>query len=310
MGKKRDNKEEEKKKKKNGRMSCCEREGLKRGAWTPEEDKILVEFITQNGHGTWRNLPKLAGLHRCGKSCRLRWTNYLRPDIKRGPFSPDEENTIIQLHETFGNKWAAIASHLPGRTDNDVKNFWNSHLRKRFSDKITDQPSPSSKPSDAKLPTKCPLTRHMTQWESVRLEAESRLSVKPLPLYSPSATTSVQGDYFVSLWNSEIGQSFRNINESDRASNSHSPTSQTSSVTKVESSRKTGSGEMYGGKSENWKCKKEMDDVAVYSDMTSKPYDEVDDSSDEMLEMLLDFPVGENDMGFLHGNIGDVSTYV
>ncbi|KAL0403135.1 UNVERIFIED_CONTAM: Transcription factor [Sesamum radiatum] len=121
-----------KKKKKKGKRACCEKEGLRRGAWSAEEDKILVDFITQNGHTTWRNLPQLAGLLRCGKSCRLRWTNYLRPDIKRGPFSPDEENTIIHLHSTLGNKWAAIASNLPGRTDNDIKNFWNSHLRKRF----------------------------------------------------------------------------------------------------------------------------------------------------------------------------------
>ncbi|KAJ9180923.1 hypothetical protein P3X46_009108 [Hevea brasiliensis] len=78
--------------------------GLKKGPWTPEEDKKLVEFIQKHGHGSWRALPKLAGLNRCGKSCRLRWTNYLRPDIKRGKFSDEEEQIIINLHAVLGNK--------------------------------------------------------------------------------------------------------------------------------------------------------------------------------------------------------------
>nr|KYP52711.1 Transcription factor MYB39 [Cajanus cajan] len=106
--------------------------GLKKGPWSPEEDKILMDFIQKHGHGSWRALPKLAGLNRCGKSCRLRWTNYLRPDIKRGKFSDEEEKLIINLHAVLGNKWAAIASHLPGRTDNEIKNFWNTHLKKKL----------------------------------------------------------------------------------------------------------------------------------------------------------------------------------
>ncbi|KAE8717716.1 Transcription factor MYB39 [Hibiscus syriacus] len=106
--------------------------GLKKGPWTPEEDRVLIDYIQRHGHGSWRALPKLAGLNRCGKSCRLRWTNYLRPDIKRGRFSEEEEHTIINLHAAVGNKWSAIASHLPGRTDNEIKNFWNTHLKKKL----------------------------------------------------------------------------------------------------------------------------------------------------------------------------------
>ncbi|KAB2037172.1 hypothetical protein ES319_D03G055600v1 [Gossypium barbadense] len=117
-----------------GRPPPCIRDknGLKKGPWTPEEDRILVDYIQRHGHGSWRALPKLAGLNRCGKSCRLRWTNYLRPDIKRGRFSEEEEHTIINLHASLGNKWSAIATHLPGRTDNEIKNFWNTHLRKKL----------------------------------------------------------------------------------------------------------------------------------------------------------------------------------
>ncbi|WVZ92392.1 hypothetical protein U9M48_038463 [Paspalum notatum var. saurae] len=115
-----------------GRSPCCDESGLKKGPWTPEEDEKLLQYIQKNGHGSWRTLPRLAGLNRCGKSCRLRWTNYLRPDIKRGKFSQEEEQTILHLHSVLGNKWSAIATHLPGRTDNEIKNFWNTHLKKRL----------------------------------------------------------------------------------------------------------------------------------------------------------------------------------
>ncbi|KAJ4817466.1 MYB family protein [Rhynchospora pubera] len=115
-----------------GRAPSSDENGLKKGPWTSEEDQKLVEYIQKNGHGSWRALPKLAGLNRCGKSCRLRWTNYLRPDIKRGKFSPEEEQTILRLHSVLGNKWSTIATHLPGRTDNEIKNYWNTHMKKKL----------------------------------------------------------------------------------------------------------------------------------------------------------------------------------
>ncbi|GKE65525.1 transcription factor MYB58-like protein [Tanacetum coccineum] len=88
-----------------GRMPCCDKSKVKRGPWSPAEDVKLVTFIQKHGHPNWRSLPKQAGLLRCGKSCRLRWINYLRPDLKRGNFTPQEEQSIIRLHATFGNKY-------------------------------------------------------------------------------------------------------------------------------------------------------------------------------------------------------------
>nr|GEZ24227.1 transcription factor MYB12-like [Tanacetum cinerariifolium] len=80
---------------------CCEKTGLKRGRWTAEEDKILLDYIQAHGEGSWRSLPKNAGLLRCGKSCRLRWINYLRSDVRRGNISKEEEQIITNLHASL-----------------------------------------------------------------------------------------------------------------------------------------------------------------------------------------------------------------
>ncbi|KAK8570328.1 hypothetical protein V6N13_003015 [Hibiscus sabdariffa] len=115
-----------------GRHSCCYKQKLRKGLWSPEEDEKLLTHITKYGHGCWSSIPKQAGLQRCGKSCRLRWINYLRPDLKRGTFSQEEENLIIELHAVLGNRWSQIAAQLPGRTDNEIKNLWNSCLKKKL----------------------------------------------------------------------------------------------------------------------------------------------------------------------------------
>ncbi|XP_058106245.1 transcription factor MYB1-like [Magnolia sinica] len=122
-----------------GRKPCCSKEGLNRGAWTSHEDKLLSDYIAAHGHGRWRTLPNKAGLKRCGKSCRLRWLNYLRPDIKRGNITNEEEDLIIRLHKLLGNRWSLIAGRLPGRTDNEIKNYWNTYLRKKLSSDSSEQ---------------------------------------------------------------------------------------------------------------------------------------------------------------------------
>ncbi|GKC80784.1 homeodomain-like protein [Tanacetum coccineum] len=143
--------------------------GLKKGHWTSEEDRKLVAYIEEHRHECWNALPLKAGLQRCGKSCRLRWTNYLRPDIKRGKFTSQEEQTIILLHALLGNRWATIASHLPKRTDNEIKNYWNTQLKKRLTKMGID---PITHKSKTAVNTN---VSHMTQWEKARLEAEARL---------------------------------------------------------------------------------------------------------------------------------------
>ncbi|CAN6166897.1 unnamed protein product [Urochloa humidicola] len=136
-----------------GRQPCCDKVGLKKGPWTAEEDQKLVSFLLNNGQCCWRAVPKLAGLLRCGKSCRLRWTNYLRPDLKRGLLSEEEEKMVIDLHAELGNRWSKIASHLPGRTDNEIKNHWNTHIKKKLKKMGIDpathkplQPTPPQEP--------------------------------------------------------------------------------------------------------------------------------------------------------------------
>ncbi|KAL2523396.1 Duplicated homeodomain-like superfamily protein [Forsythia ovata] len=127
-----------------GRPPCCNKANVKRGPWTAEEDAKILAYVASNGIGNWTLVPQKAGLNRCGKSCRLRWTNYLRPDLKHDNFTPEEEECILEHHRTIGSRWSLIAKHLPGRTDNDVKNYWNTKLKKKLTkmgiDPLTHKP--------------------------------------------------------------------------------------------------------------------------------------------------------------------------
>lgn len=150
--------------------------------------KKFSSFNTFQSLFGWEiKLKKKTGLRRCGKSCRLRWKNYLNPDIKRGPFTFEEEKLILQLQARLGNRWSTIATHLPGRTDNDIKNLWNSRVKKRS---LLDLDDPTTEAS--------PTTGVMSQWESATLEPEPRL---------PGETSADCGNFF-DIWNSEIVESF------------------------------------------------------------------------------------------------------
>ncbi|CAK9136779.1 unnamed protein product [Ilex paraguariensis] len=296
-----------------GRAPCCDKDAVRKGAWSPEEDKILIDFITKNGHGTWRSLPQRAGLLRCGKSCRLRWTNYLRPDIKLGPLSPEEQNTIVQLQGMLGNKWAAIASHLPGRTDNEIKNFWNSHLKKQLFNKglnfqIHGQ---SSGTKSMHMKPESASTRHMVQNECARVEAEAQQSMNSL-LLKPSST---ECNYFLRLWYSEVGESFRKTIEQDEVA-CQSPMSETSSLTKVESvsgvsmlAQKFTSIDQADKQTDMTQisCKQDPEDMAAGS-RSSNSY-KLDDFSDTAQKLLLDIP-SCNYMELLEGETYDVSIFL
>ncbi|KAK9119274.1 hypothetical protein Scep_017367 [Stephania cephalantha] len=167
-----------------GRPPCCDKIGVKKGPWTPEEDIMLVSYIQENGAGNWRAVPTHTGLLRCSKSCRLRWTNYLRPGIKRGNFSDHEEKMIIHLQALLGNRWAAIASYLPQRTDNDIKNHWNTHLKKKLKKQLQTDPN---------LKDDSLITSDKGQWERT-LQTDIHMARKALcealSLDKPTTTTT------------------------------------------------------------------------------------------------------------------------
>ncbi|GMJ03373.1 MYB DOMAIN PROTEIN 15, myb domain protein 15 [Hibiscus trionum] len=177
------------------RTPSCDKSGLRKGTWTPEEDRKLKAYVTKYGCWNWRQLPKYAGLQRCGKSCRLRWLNYLRPNVKRGNYSKEEEETIIRLHESLGNKWSAIAAQLPGRTDNEVKNHWHTNLKKRFKDKTFETKDNSQEAATIEAHTKRGRSKEKEETKFNNHNLQINPTSPPLILessysYSPAQPTS------------------------------------------------------------------------------------------------------------------------
>ncbi|XP_043725192.1 transcription factor MYB57-like [Telopea speciosissima] len=155
---------------------------LKKGPWKPEEDLLLTRYVETHGEGKWATVSKRSGLMRGGKSCRLRWKNYLRPNLKRGEMSQEEEDLIIRMHNLLGNRWSLIAGRLPGRTDNEVKNYWNTHLIKRYpqclkTSKVSSKSS-INKRRKVSLPPKCSRDSNENQ-ETVTTNNSSKSSHGP-----------------------------------------------------------------------------------------------------------------------------------
>ncbi|KAG6479709.1 hypothetical protein ZIOFF_063179 [Zingiber officinale] len=122
----------------------------RKGPWTEHEDLQLVWFVRLFGERRWDFLAEVSGLNRTGKSCRLRWVNYLHPGLKRGRMTPQEERLVLELHDKWGNRWSRIARKLPGRTDNEIKNYWRTLMRKKAQGRSGSVvSSPPSSPSSA-----------------------------------------------------------------------------------------------------------------------------------------------------------------
>uniref|UniRef100_K9LXG1 R2R3 MYB n=1 Tax=Iris fulva TaxID=92176 RepID=K9LXG1_9ASPA len=186
---------------------------VQRGTWTAEEDIKLVSYVKAHGDKKWRELPAKSGLNRCGRSCRLRWLNYLRPGIKRGNISEDEEHLIIRLHNLLGNRWSIIAGRIPGRTDNEIKNHWNTHLSKRSlsiddlnrkqthsSDNVSALPPAQTAPgSSTEPPVSTPAEQARDSWSSWILEnAVSELDTEQFFSFLP-VSDSVGTDFGLDL---------------------------------------------------------------------------------------------------------------
>ncbi|XP_047307492.1 transcription factor RAX2-like [Impatiens glandulifera] len=189
-----------------GRAPCCDKANVKKGPWSPEEDSKLKDYMNKHGTaGNWISLPQKAGLRRCGKSCRLRWVNYLRPNIKHGEFSEEEDKIICSLFTKIGSRWSMISSQLPGRTDNDVKNHWNTRLNKKIN-LATPTPTPTPTPNPtpnyhhasmfqtiANNPNSSPMIATGCDHDHHRLQ--SNISVEPANLFPGGEGSSTSSSF-------------------------------------------------------------------------------------------------------------------
>ncbi|XP_076906271.1 transcription factor MYB14-like [Bidens hawaiensis] len=164
--------------------------GVKKGAWSKDKDNKLRAYINKYGHWNWRLLPKFAGLSRTGKSCRLRWVNYLRPNVKHGNFTKEEDHIIVDLQKKLGNKWSAMAAKLPGRSDNEIKNRWNTQLKKQAQDVSTTLESEHHKTLEPNhVNTNEYLVQELQKEEATNLASESS---------SPSSTVTELSSFWLS----------------------------------------------------------------------------------------------------------------
>ncbi|KAL3623351.1 hypothetical protein CASFOL_032167 [Castilleja foliolosa] len=209
-----------------GRAPCCDKAKVKKGPWSPDEDAKLKEYIQIHGTiGNWIALPHKVGLKRCGKSCRLRWLNYLRPNIKHGDFSDDEDTIICNLFASIGSRWSIIAAQLPGRTDNDIKNYWNTKLKKKLMTNNIFMPPISTqyqlRPHQATMyPTPPNNSFHPSISSPYEYDITNSVPIKNYQPISPNFTTlissnSIGPDGFMGPARGNYGHDYEVVNKDD-----------------------------------------------------------------------------------------------
>ncbi|GAU26066.1 hypothetical protein TSUD_225280 [Trifolium subterraneum] len=160
-----------------------------KGPWSPEEDEALQKLVEKHGPRNWSIISKsIPG--RSGKSCRLRWCNQLSPQVEHRAFTPEEDDTIIRAHARFGNKWATIARLLSGRTDNAIKNHWNSTLKRKCCSSMVDESPPLKRSVSAGAAIPVSTGLYINPPSPPSSPSGSDVSESSVPIVNPIVNTS------------------------------------------------------------------------------------------------------------------------
>lgn len=166
---------------------------LIKGSWTREEDEIIIKFVNEHGTKNWKKLADILP-GRLGKQCRERWRNHLDPNVNRSPWTAEEDALLIQLHEKYGNQWVKISEMFNGRSDNCVKNRWNSTLKKQlYYDKLGIQRPKRGRPSLQKTPKSADDIPKPPKLEEIAAQIQA---IEPKPASTPTLTPSLQTPLF------------------------------------------------------------------------------------------------------------------